>query len=53
MQNDLRDQFAFFNNKAFKDIERCVEVKCRTYSKHFIDFAKLQSENLTDVFYLN
>lgn len=49
MEHELRDKFAFYNFEAFAQIDKTLRRKCNTYKNNFVDFAKAQSQSLSEV----
>eukprot|EP01015_Nassula_variabilis_P008122 TRINITY_DN1637_c0_g1_i5.p2 TRINITY_DN1637_c0_g1~~TRINITY_DN1637_c0_g1_i5.p2 ORF type:complete len:200 (-),score=53.70 TRINITY_DN1637_c0_g1_i5:96-695(-) len=48
IEHDLRDQFAFYNEQLFKELSRCFDYRYKEYARHFAEFSKLQSSNVTE-----
>ena len=46
---NLKNNFAYYNNQSFIEIPRALEEKCEKYVNHFVDFGNLQTMVVTEV----
>jgi hypothetical protein len=49
----MKQMFAFYNSQAYQEISKGLQEKNKQYVSNFYEFAKNQSDNLTDVSKIN
>ena len=45
----MKQMFAYYNSQAFQEISKGLQEKNKQYVSNFFEFARNQSDNLTEV----